>query len=63
MVLLVDLARRAILALLESLGMLAIQVKLVVMEDQEDVSIYQVNHFHLVNVEMQEARYSFLKSN
>ena len=56
MVLLVDLVRRATLALLESLGMSAIQVKLVVMEDQEDVLIYQVNHFHLVNVEMQEAR-------
>ena len=56
MVLLVDLVRRATLALLESLEMSAIQVKLVVMEDQEDVLIYEVNHFHLVNVEMQEAR-------
>ena len=56
MVLLVDLVRRATLALLERLGIMGVQVNLVVTEDQEDVLIYQVNHFHLVHVEIQEVR-------
>ena len=56
MVLLVDLVRRATLALLEPLEAMGVQVKLVVMEDQEDVLIYQVDHIHPVHVEIQEAR-------
>lgn len=54
MVPLVHLVRRAILALLEKLEMMAIQVDLVMMERREHVIMHQASQFHLVIMETQE---------
>lgn len=62
MVLLVHLEREATLALLENLEMLAIQAHPVTMENQEVVTMYQVNQLHLVDVETLENWLGFLTS-
>lgn len=60
MVLLEHLVKRATLVVMESLEMMAIQVDLVIMENQEDVIMHQANQFHLVNMEIQENQYNYI---